>query len=271
TQRKYREALAEVERLVVQRLFELTKLGMSGLAYSMRDKISKALSTRSEAIRRAIVVYNETAALLVPPRERLTFAEVIQTTSLAEFDILRDTRQDIRSQPWTQPAHREAMVLHYGIKRAKEEVRCLNVEITRLLTYLVDEHIDYYKAIAANIIVNPPLAAELQRQWCHASRISAIICRRIGLTSRLLGFSGSILPGQREGRDPDCGDGVPPPYWLATELGVEQLAVEYEEVDEGSQRASNNDDDSGLVIRELEVDEDHIVQLMDHLSTFNDS
>jgi hypothetical protein len=31
TQRKYREALTEVERLVVQRLFELTKLGMSGL------------------------------------------------------------------------------------------------------------------------------------------------------------------------------------------------------------------------------------------------
>ncbi|KAJ7713193.1 hypothetical protein B0H14DRAFT_2413947 [Mycena olivaceomarginata] len=93
TQRKYREALTEVERLVVQRLFELTKLGMSGLTYNMRDKISKALKTRSEAIRRAIVVYNQAASLLTPPRERLTFAEVIQTTSLAEFDILRDTRK----------------------------------------------------------------------------------------------------------------------------------------------------------------------------------
>jgi hypothetical protein len=31
TQRRYKAALAEVERLVVQRLFELTKLGMSGL------------------------------------------------------------------------------------------------------------------------------------------------------------------------------------------------------------------------------------------------
>ncbi|KAJ7759684.1 hypothetical protein B0H14DRAFT_2634389 [Mycena olivaceomarginata] len=230
TQRKYREALTEVERLVVQRLFELTKLGMSGLAYNMRDKISKALKTRSEAIRRAIIVYNEAAALLTPPREQLTFAEVIQTTSLAEFDILRDTRQDIRLQPWTQPARREAMVLHYGIKRAKEEVQRLNVEITRLLTFLVDEHIDYYRAISANIIVNLPLAIELQRRWCHASRISAAICRRIALTSRLVGFSGSIFPGQREDRDPDRGDGVPPPYWLATELGVEQMAVEYEEV-----------------------------------------
>jgi hypothetical protein len=31
TERKYQTALAEVERLVVQRLFELTKLGMSGV------------------------------------------------------------------------------------------------------------------------------------------------------------------------------------------------------------------------------------------------
>jgi hypothetical protein len=240
----------------------------------MRDKISKALKTRSEAIRRAIIVYNEAAALLTPPRERLTFAEVIQTTSLAEFDILRDTRQDIRLQPWTQPVRREAMVLHYGIKRAKEEVQRLNVEITRLLTFLVDEHIDYYRAISANIIVNPPLAIELQRRWRHASRISAAICRRIALTSRLVGFSGSIFPGQREDRDPDRGDGVPPPYWLATELGVEQMAVEYEEVvdsDADLIPALDNDEDLGLVIRELEVDEDHIVQLMDHLSTFDDS
>ncbi|KAJ7756906.1 hypothetical protein B0H14DRAFT_2245062, partial [Mycena olivaceomarginata] len=192
TERKYREALTEVERLVVQRLFELTKLGMSGLAYNMRDKISKALRTRSEAIRRALIKYNEAAAMLTPPRERLTFAEVLHTTSLAGFDILRDTRQDIRLQPWTQPARREAMVLHYGIKRAKEEIRRLNVEITRLLTFLVDQHVDHYKAIASNLFVNPPLAAELQKRWRHTSRVSATICRRIALTSRLVGFSGSI-------------------------------------------------------------------------------
>jgi hypothetical protein len=31
TERKYRRALDELERLVVQRLFEMTKLGMSGV------------------------------------------------------------------------------------------------------------------------------------------------------------------------------------------------------------------------------------------------
>ncbi|KAJ7853298.1 hypothetical protein B0H14DRAFT_2354415, partial [Mycena olivaceomarginata] len=273
TERKYRAALTEVERLVVQRLFELTKLGMSGLAYNLRDKISKALKARSEAIRRALLVYNQAAAQLTPPRERLTFAQVIQTTSLAEFDILRDTRQDIRLLPWTQPARREAMVLHYGIKRAKEEVRRLNVEIKRLLTFLIDEHVDYYRAISANLIVNPPLATELQKRWRHACRVSGSICRRIALTSRLVGFSGSIFPGTREGRDPTLRDGVPPPSWLATELGVVLMDVEYEEAVDPDACVIPPDDDDGseLVVRELDVDEDNLVQLMDHLSTFEDS
>ncbi|KAF8195266.1 hypothetical protein K438DRAFT_1469056, partial [Mycena galopus ATCC 62051] len=123
-----------------------------------------------------------------PPCPRLTFAEVIRTTLLAEFNILRDMRQDIRLLPWTQLAHREAMALHFGIKRAKEEIRRLNVEITRLLTFLIDEHIDYYRAIAANLIVNPSLAAELQTRWRHASQVSSAIGRRIAQTSRLVGF-----------------------------------------------------------------------------------
>ncbi|KAJ7858800.1 hypothetical protein B0H14DRAFT_3447008 [Mycena olivaceomarginata] len=89
-------ALGEVERLVVQRLLEMTKLGMNGLAYNLHEKISKALKTRSEAICHALITYNNAAAALSPPRERLSFAQVIHTTSLAEFNILRDTRQDIR-------------------------------------------------------------------------------------------------------------------------------------------------------------------------------
>ncbi|KAJ6485994.1 hypothetical protein C8R45DRAFT_1098732 [Mycena sanguinolenta] len=257
-ERKYRSALAEVERLVVQRLLELTKLGMSGLAYNLHEKISKALKTRSEAIHRALTTYNDVATALSPPRPRLTFTEVLQTTSLAEFDILRATREDIRHLPWTQPARREAMALHFGIKRAKEEIRRLNVEITRLLTFLIDEHIDYYKAIAANVVVDPSLAVELQRRWCHASH-----------TSQLVGFSGRIFPGQRLGGDPNRGDGIPPPFWLASELGVTVMSVEYDEMDELP--PVNVDDDEDLIVRELDVEEDGIVQLMDHLSTFDDS
>ncbi|KAJ6612066.1 hypothetical protein B0H10DRAFT_1952591 [Mycena sp. CBHHK59/15] len=274
TERKYRAAVSELERLVVMRLFELTKIGMSGVAYKLRDQISKALKTRSETIRRAIAIYNEAGATLTPPQERLMFADIISTTALIDFDMLRETREDIRKQPWTQPARREAMVLYFGIKRAKEEIQRLNVEISRLITSMLDEHVDYYRSIASTLLVNPPLATELQRRWLHVTRISASICQRLRTTSRLTGFSGNLFPGEREGRDPDFRDGVPPPHWLASALGVTSVEVEYDEpqsVDEDIDADYINNVWPELEVRELEgVDEDRLVDLMDNLITFDD-
>ncbi|KAF8195267.1 hypothetical protein K438DRAFT_2127231, partial [Mycena galopus ATCC 62051] len=114
------------------------------------------------------------------------------------------------------------------------------------------------------------LAAELQTRWRHASQVSSAIGRRIAQTSRLVGFSSSIFPGQRLGHDPTHGDDVPPPLWLASELGVVIIAVEYDETGEPS-ATGGDEDNQDLVARELDVEEDDIVQLMDHLSTFDDS
>ncbi|KAJ6611835.1 hypothetical protein B0H10DRAFT_1743818, partial [Mycena sp. CBHHK59/15] len=141
---------------------------------------------------RALVIYNEAGAALTPPQEQLTFADIIATMSIIDFDMLRETREDIRKQPWTQPERREAGVLYFGIKRAKEEILRLNVEISRLITFMLDKHVDFYRAIASTLIVDPPLATELQKRWIHASHISASICQRLRATSRLIGFSGNI-------------------------------------------------------------------------------
>ncbi|KAH9843230.1 uncharacterized protein C8Q71DRAFT_693872, partial [Rhodofomes roseus] len=54
TLREYQCSLDELERLIVQRLFELTKAGMSGTGYKLREKISKALKTRAEAIKKVL-------------------------------------------------------------------------------------------------------------------------------------------------------------------------------------------------------------------------
>ncbi|KIY48693.1 hypothetical protein FISHEDRAFT_73383 [Fistulina hepatica ATCC 64428] len=59
--RRFRQAVDEVERLVVQRLLELTKLNMSGVGYKQREKIRKALQAHSQAIRKALDQYNEAA------------------------------------------------------------------------------------------------------------------------------------------------------------------------------------------------------------------
>lgn len=75
----------------------------------MRKHIANALKARSRAIRTALDRYNTAAATLVPPRQLLDWEQVVEYAFLSDFDLLRDTRQDIRSRPWATPAARLAM------------------------------------------------------------------------------------------------------------------------------------------------------------------
>ncbi|KAJ7906661.1 hypothetical protein B0H13DRAFT_1465555, partial [Mycena leptocephala] len=88
--RRYRGAVNKLEELVVKRLFELTKMNMSGTGYKLRKHIAKALQTRSRTIQAALDRYNAAAAALDPPRCTLSWSEVIDFTFLVDFDILRD-------------------------------------------------------------------------------------------------------------------------------------------------------------------------------------
>ena len=66
-----------------------------------------------------------------------------------------------------------------------------------------------------------------------------------------------LFPGTREGRDPELNYGVPLPPWALCVLGLVELTVEY--------RESEEDDD--LLPRELDVDTDLVIQLMEKIST----
>ncbi|KAJ6583125.1 hypothetical protein DFH09DRAFT_1076280 [Mycena vulgaris] len=129
-------ALDKLESLVVKQLFELTKFGMSGVGYKLREKISQALHMRVQAIRTALEQYNVAVSQLNPSQEHFTWASIIDATTLSEFDLLRETKTDIRSLPWANPFNREAMVLYFHVKQAKEEINRLNVEIHCTLAFL---------------------------------------------------------------------------------------------------------------------------------------
>ncbi|KAI0684967.1 hypothetical protein C8T65DRAFT_712851 [Cerioporus squamosus] len=196
--RKYRCALDNLERLVIQRMFELTKLGMSGIGYKMREKIGKALKTRAEAIRHALEEYNTCATALKPPRPTLAWHEIMEMASLAEFDLLRDAREDVRELPWVKRLNRQAMNLHFNILRAREEIERLNVEIPRLFTALVDRHFDLKKAIKTMEVTDPALAYEFEQRWLYEDRLSARITARLYQTAQLDGFTGRLATGSSE-------------------------------------------------------------------------
>jgi hypothetical protein len=64
---------------------------------------------------------------------------VVDYAFLSDFDLLRDGREDIREEAWAKPSGRIAMDLYFKIERAGEEIKRLNVEIPRFMTYMRDE------------------------------------------------------------------------------------------------------------------------------------
>ncbi|KAG2365365.1 hypothetical protein BDR07DRAFT_1246041, partial [Suillus spraguei] len=195
----YHKAVSDVERLVVMRLLELTKMQMNGLGYKLRTQISTALKTRATAIRNAIQRYNKYAALLNPPRAPLQWEQIVEYSFLAEFDLLRDSDSNIQAKRWASPTYRNASAQYFELQRAKEEVRHLDVEIGRLLTKICDDRLKYPAAIKKLEESNPFLAGELTRRWQYLNSVNARHLWHLRKTCSLPGYSGPVHAGLRLG------------------------------------------------------------------------
>ncbi|KAI6097652.1 hypothetical protein EV401DRAFT_1895465 [Pisolithus croceorrhizus] len=134
--RAFIRAVEELEGLVVQRMFELSKANLAKTGYKMRKHISKAISRRSAAIRAALERYNKLAPRQRPPRPKLDYAEVIGYSLLGEFSLLKHSHYEILEKPWALPDNREMMMKYYKLQRSQEEITRLNVEIRRLQAWL---------------------------------------------------------------------------------------------------------------------------------------
>ncbi|KAG1900180.1 uncharacterized protein F5891DRAFT_1128625 [Suillus fuscotomentosus] len=187
---KYRAALNDLERLVVMRLFELSKLSLSGTGYKLRQQISKALQRRSEAICKAIARYNVQAVALNPPCDKISWKDIADYTFLGEFDLLQHSRSDVRSDDWAKPAYREETSKYFKLLRAREEITRLNVEIRRLRTAIYDEELQATAVIRDLSGSDPLLASELKRQWRSRAAINAVHVYRLDQIGSLTGFSG---------------------------------------------------------------------------------
>ncbi|KAI5989484.1 hypothetical protein EDD15DRAFT_2171323 [Pisolithus albus] len=242
--RKYQRALDNVERLVVSRIFELSKMNQSGTGYKLRKHIGKALQTRSVAIRAALTQYNAAAKAL--GRRMLEFEEVVEYAFLADFDLLRDTRQDISTRPWASPTARLAINTYFKLCRAEEEVVRLNVEIRRMVTYLVDEE-RYVRACEALYQdAHPMLAYQISKYRTVHSRFTPLHLRYLEKISRLPGFNGMLSPGISVSCGLGDSAGVPERVHMETVLSSSVVCADdgEEEVDEDA------DEDHGAALEE---------------------
>ncbi|KAJ7799715.1 hypothetical protein B0H14DRAFT_3491386 [Mycena olivaceomarginata] len=176
-------SVAEMGLLIVERIFELTKMNRSQTGYKMRKHIAKALQARSKA---------------------LTWEQVVEYAFLADFDILRDTRAEIQSRPWTRPAYRLAMDRYFKILRAREEIRRLNVEIPRVVTWIRDENrILRRKEAELNSVegkteeeaaADQGMAVQVRLYRERRGRFDEAHMRRFWALARTPGFTGSVMP-----------------------------------------------------------------------------
>jgi hypothetical protein len=106
----------------------------------MQKHIAKVLQARSKVVKNVIDQYNDMAAMLEPPMPKLMWEEMIKYAFLANFNILRDTWAKVQLRPWTRPAYLLSMDRYFKTLHARKEIKYLNVEVQRVVTWIQDEN-----------------------------------------------------------------------------------------------------------------------------------
>ncbi|KAI0707556.1 hypothetical protein C8T65DRAFT_576556 [Cerioporus squamosus] len=197
--RTYQRALGRLQRLVIQRLFELHKMNLAQTGYKARTYIAKNLQRRCKAIRAAVKAYNAAAAALDPPREAIDWSKASHYNFIEEFHLLADTRNDLREKPWATPAVREVMRLSQRITRAHEEITNVHRELRRVHTWVRDEE-ELFKAVLDDLKDKNPALHGAVQDYCRRRRVlNARSMAYVRATYQLPNFSGNCEPGVRDG------------------------------------------------------------------------
>ncbi|KAF8170782.1 hypothetical protein BJ912DRAFT_860927 [Pholiota molesta] len=200
SRRKYEKAVDALQKLVVQRLFELQRMNQSQNGYQMRTHIAKALQRRSKAIQRAVKAYNVAALELSPAKPTIDWNKVSHYQFLDEFPLLRNTSQDLTGKRWATAAVRETMKQYHRICRAREELTRCNVEIRRLHTSIVDEAVLFRELLAQFDSLSNPIVGAVKDEIVLRTRINENLLEKLSQIYSLEGYSGNPTPGTRTTR-----------------------------------------------------------------------
>ncbi|KAH9944949.1 uncharacterized protein BXZ73DRAFT_86554 [Epithele typhae] len=187
--RRYHQALGKLQRLVIQRLFELHKLHLAQTGYKMRTHIAKNMQKRSAAIRRAIATYNKLAGALQKPLVDWT-----------QFALLHGSWNDVSGKTWARPEVREAIGTWRRLQRAGEEIQIVYRDARRLHTHIRDEQLDFAALLEqlkqSNDILHGP-TLEFIRHREAQNMYNLTFLEELHNDPR---FEGEKTPGRREGR-----------------------------------------------------------------------
>ncbi|KAJ6528195.1 hypothetical protein B0H19DRAFT_1083718 [Mycena capillaripes] len=176
-----KRALDELEGLIVSHMFELTKVNLLDTGYKLRKHIATALQARSKGVKTALDIYNDAAALMMPPRNQLSWEQIVNYAFLADFDLLREGREDLRAEP---------------LLRTDEEIVHLNLEIPRLVTHMVDEEVfllHHEQRLSEE--GSMALVHQITLHRTERGHFNTLHMDRLVKLSKEPGFTASIMPG----------------------------------------------------------------------------
>jgi hypothetical protein len=113
--------------------------------------------------------------------------------------------------------------------RALEEIDHLNVEVRRLRTSMHDEADKFAETIQSLRLTDPPLGAELQKQWKLRSAVNSVHSDRLDRIEGLYGFSGVRGVGVREGQEARPAQAAVRPTYRADNITDEGNVIEDDE------------------------------------------
>jgi hypothetical protein len=243
-ERHFVRTVEELEGLVIQRLFELSKANLAGTGlvisfivritlthyqgYKMRKYISKAITRRSATIRNALEKYNKLAPLQAPPRPILDYAEVVGYATLGEFTLLKYSRHDFLRKPWAVPENREMSAKYFKLVQSHEEITRLNVEIGRLDAWVEYDDKKMLEVIEMLATDDPSslLTAELRQQYSVRHRVNNIHRCRLHRIRQLKGYNGPFPVTQHDVTENGQDDEGSGDYEETDELGDEASRLE---------------------------------------------
>jgi hypothetical protein len=128
-----------------------------------------------------------------PAKPQLAWEKVVEYAFLAEFNLLRESREDIYTEPWALPTGRAAMDQHFKMVRAEEEIQRLDVEIPRLITYMADEHgFLAYQEHCLREEGEDALAHQVRTYCLEYGRFDDLHMQRLWKLSKEPGFTASL-------------------------------------------------------------------------------
>ncbi|KAF8135239.1 hypothetical protein K438DRAFT_1640375, partial [Mycena galopus ATCC 62051] len=98
-------------------------------------------------------------------------------------------------RPWTRQNYRVAMDSYFKILRAQEEIKRLNIEIKRVITWINDEDLFLRKKEDEYQESDPALAVQISRYRLRRARSDTNHMHRFWTLAKLPGFTGSVSPG----------------------------------------------------------------------------